>query len=75
MKKTILFFSGPFAVTALAARKNFNIVLIYTDDIGYGDFSCYGATRVQTSNVDALANNGVRFRNAHSAATTSTLSR
>lgn len=52
-----------------------NIVLIYADDIGYGDLSCYGATRVQTPNVDALAANGLRFRNAHAAAATSTPSR
>lgn len=52
-----------------------NIVLIYADDIGFGDFSCYGATRIETPNVDALANNGMRFTNAHSAAATSTPSR
>lgn len=52
-----------------------NIVLIYADDIGYGDLSCYGATRVQTPNVDALAANGLQFRNAHAAAATSTPSR
>lgn len=52
-----------------------NIVLIYADDMGYGDLSCYGAERVQTPNTDALAANGLRFRNAHSAAATSTPSR
>jgi len=52
-----------------------NIVLIYADDIGYGDLSCYGAHRVETPNVDALAHDGLRFLNAHSAAATSTPSR
>lgn len=52
-----------------------NIVLIVADDLGYGDLSCYGAERVHTPNVDALAINGLRFRNAHSAAATSTPSR
>lgn len=52
-----------------------NIVLIYADDIGYGDLSCYGAHRVTTPHVDNLANNGIRFLNAHSAAATSTPSR
>ena len=52
-----------------------NIVVIYADDMGYGDLSCYGAERVQTPHVDALAASGVRFRNAHSAAATSTPSR
>ena len=52
-----------------------NVVIIYGDDIGYGDFSCYGAKRVSTPNVDKLANEGIRFTNAHSAAATSTPSR
>lgn len=52
-----------------------NIVIIYGDDIGYGDFSCYGAKRVSTPNVDKLAKEGIRFTNVHSAASTSTPSR
>jgi len=32
-----------------------NIVLIYADDIGYGDVSCYGAVRVKTPNIDRVA--------------------
>ncbi|HOT65612.1 MAG TPA: sulfatase-like hydrolase/transferase, partial [Dysgonamonadaceae bacterium] len=52
-----------------------NIVFIYADDLGFGDLSCYGATRVQTPNVDGLARDGIRFVNAHSAAATSTPSR
>ncbi|MDD4776664.1 MAG: arylsulfatase [Fermentimonas sp.] len=52
-----------------------NIVLIYADDIGYGDLSSYGAKRVETPNTDSLAANGIRFTNAHSAAATSTPSR
>lgn len=52
-----------------------NIVFILADDIGFGDLSCYGATRISTPNTDELAQNGVRFTNAHSAAATSTPSR
>lgn len=52
-----------------------NVVLIYADDLGFGDLSCYGATRVSTPNTDRLAREGVRFTNAHSAAATSTPSR
>ena len=52
-----------------------NIVLIYADDVGYGDVSCYGATRVHTPNIDKLAGGGVRFTNAHSASATCTPSR
>jgi arylsulfatase A-like enzyme len=48
-----------------AARKP-NILFILADDIGYGDFSCYGATRVKTPHIDRLARQGVRFTDAHS---------
>lgn len=38
-----------------------NIVLIIGDDIGYSDLGCYGA-EIETPNLDALAENGLRFR-------------
>ena len=52
-----------------------NIVLIYADDLGYGDVGCYGATAVSTPNLDRLAREGLRFTDAHSAAATCTPSR
>jgi arylsulfatase A-like enzyme len=58
-----------------AAASRPNIVLIYTDDVGYGDLSCYGATRVKTPNLDKLAARGVRFTDAHSPSATCTPSR
>lgn len=63
-----------FAPTASAADKP-NIVLIYADDIGYGDLGCYGATKVQTPNCDRLAAGGVRFTDGHSVASVCTPSR
>ncbi|MCP5522719.1 MAG: arylsulfatase [Verrucomicrobiales bacterium] len=52
-----------------------NIVLIYADDLGYGDTGCYGATRVQTPAVDRIAAEGLRFTDGHAAAATCTPSR
>jgi len=52
-----------------------NILLIYTDDLGYGDASCYGATAFQTPSVDRLAKEGLRFTDAHSPSATCTPSR
>jgi arylsulfatase A-like enzyme len=52
-----------------------NIVLLYGDDIGYGDFSCYGAKAVRTPNVDRLAQEGLRFTSAHCSSSTCTPSR
>ncbi len=44
-----------------------NIVLINADDLGYGDLGCYGATHLQTPNIDQLAKDGRMFTDAHSA--------
>ncbi len=52
-----------------------NIVIIYADDLGYGDISCYGATSLTTSNIDRFAKQGLRFTNAHCSSATSTPSR
>jgi len=52
-----------------------NIVVIYLDDLGYGDLSCYGATALQTPNIDQLANGGVRFTNGYATSATCTPSR
>ncbi|NQU88296.1 MAG: sulfatase [Mariniphaga sp.] len=44
-----------------------NIVLVFTDDQGYGDIGCFGATGFQTPNIDKLASQGMRFTNFYSA--------
>jgi len=52
-----------------------NILVIYLDDLGYGDLSCYGATTIETPNIDKLANKGVRFTNGYATSATCTPSR
>src|SRR6266545_3353716 len=52
-----------------------NVVIILTDDLGYGDTSAYGATAIKTPNIDRLAQEGLRFTDAHSEAATCTPSR
>lgn len=61
--------------TKTTEKKKPNILIIYVDDLGYGDLSCYGATAVQTPNVDALAAKGCKFTDAHCSASTCTPSR
>jgi arylsulfatase A-like enzyme len=56
-------------------NKSPNIVIFYVDDLGYGDLSSYGATGVETPNVDRLAKNGIKYTDAHSSAATCTPSR
>jgi len=52
-----------------------NIVIIYLDDLGYGDLSCYGATGLSTPNIDALASGGVQFTNGYATSATCSPSR
>lgn len=52
-----------------------NVIFIYSDDLGIGDLSCYGATKISTPNIDKLAAQGVQFTNAYATSATSTPSR
>ncbi|MDP4290161.1 MAG: arylsulfatase [Bacteroidota bacterium] len=70
-----LFSSVAVAQKAKTVDKRPNIVIILADDIGFGDFGCYGATKVKTPNVDNLARKGVQFSGACAPASTCTPSR
>jgi arylsulfatase A-like enzyme len=52
-----------------------NIIFIMADDMGYGDLGCYGAQKIATPNIDRLAQEGIRFTDAHSSAAVCTPSR
>jgi len=52
-----------------------NIIIILSDDVGYGDVGCYGATKVTTPNIDQLAAGGLRFTDGHCTSSTCTPSR
>ncbi len=52
-----------------------NIVVIYLDDLGYGDVGAYGATELKTPNMDNLINNGIRFTKGYASSATCTPSR
>jgi arylsulfatase A len=44
-----------------------NIIYIFADDLGYGDLSCFGAADIKTSNIDRIADEGIRFTEFYSA--------
>jgi arylsulfatase A-like enzyme len=72
------FFSLAAAALPLSAQNRParpNVVIIYTDDIGYGDVGCYGATLVKTPHIDSLAKQGLKFTDAHCSSATCTPSR
>ena len=54
-----------FSLPAFAANPNF--IIIFNDDQGYQDLSCFGSPNINTPNIDALATGGMRFTDFYSA--------
>jgi arylsulfatase A-like enzyme len=63
------------AASTATAQNRPNVVLIYADDLGYGDVSAYGARGLATPNMDRLVREGLRFTDAHATSATCTPSR
>ena len=57
----ILFMGGCTPKNATPATTSPNIIFIMADDLGFGDLSSYGSTRIQTPHLDQLAQEGMRF--------------
>ncbi len=68
---SVLFLTAP----ALLSAATPNVLLLYADDLGYGDVSCYGSKMISTPNIDRLAASGLRFTDGHASAATCTPSR
>ena len=75
MKKIISLAICLLATLSMNAQQKPNVIFILTDDLGYGDLSCYGATKLKTPNLDKLAKQGIQFSNAHATSATCTPSR
>jgi arylsulfatase A-like enzyme len=52
-----------------------NFIIIYADDLGFGDLACYGASGIPTPHLDRMANEGLRFTQSYATAATCTPSR
>ena len=52
-----------------------NLVILFADDMGYGDLGCYGHPTIRTPNLDRMAGDGMRFTQFYSAAPVCTPSR
>lgn len=69
MRTSALFLFLVLAVTARAAEKP-NIIVIYADDMGYGDCTVNNPeSKIPTPHIDRLAAEGLRFTDAHSPST------
>jgi len=84
MKKNIILLMIPLFTSLIACRtkkkvstteKLPNIVIIYMDDLGYGDVGAYGETEIKTPNIDQLAHNGLQFSNGYASSATCSPSR
>ncbi len=64
------------AAVQAAASKRPNVLILYADDLGYGDLGCYNAaSKIPTPNLDRLAAEGIRFTDGHSSSGICTPSR
>jgi arylsulfatase A-like enzyme len=75
LRTTILLLGLSAVAPAATAADRPNVVLIYADDLGFGDVSCNGAKAGLTPNVDRLARRGRNFTEAHATSATCTPSR
>ncbi len=90
LKRAVRWFLLIFAVAlaaqpALAAKKKLkaepekrkppNVVIIFADDLGYGDLGCYGHPTIATPNLDRMAREGLRFTQFYAAECVCTPSR
>jgi arylsulfatase A len=69
----LVVFAGALAIfsgcadTSVQENSETNFVIIYCDDLGYGDLGCFGATDILTPNIDRMASDGIRFSEFYSA--------
>lgn len=76
-----LFLTFACAVLAAGAQQSHaveerpNVIIIYADDLGWGDLGCYGNPSIRTPNLDSMAAHGMRFTDFYSAAEVCTPSR
>lgn len=52
-----------------------NIIVIYCDDLGYGDLACFGSETIRTPNIDRMADEGMKFTEFYSASSVCSPSR
>ena len=74
-KQVSLIFLALLACAGVHAAESPNIVIIFADDMGYGDLGAYGHPTMRTPNLDQMADEGMRFTQFYAAASVCTPSR
>lgn len=74
MRKLLMVFAVLCSFAGRGGEKP-NVVIIFADDLGYGDLGCYGHPSIRTPNLDRMASEGMRFTDFYSAAEVCTPSR
>lgn len=69
------FLTASAGVVGAARRRTPNIILILTDNLGYGDLGCYGSKKHRTPHINRMASEGVRFTDCYAASGVCTPSR
>ncbi|MEM7699557.1 MAG: sulfatase-like hydrolase/transferase [Verrucomicrobiota bacterium] len=72
---SILFLTGFIILSPAQQSDRPNIILIFVDDLGYGDLGCYGNERIKTPHLDRLAKEGQRWTSFYSSGATCVPSR
>lgn len=76
MKNILIIGAGILTCQSVIAKNDKpNVIIILADDLGYGDLGCYGQTKIDTPNIDALATQGIRFTQFYSGSPVSAPSR
>jgi uncharacterized sulfatase len=66
---------APAAAAQSGRKRRPNIVMLFADDMGYSDLSCYGNPAIRTPNLDSMAAQGMRMTSFYAAASVCTPSR
>jgi len=64
----LIFLSSCEGLKEKVTEKRPNIIFILADDLGYGELGCYGQEKIETPNIDQLAEEGIRFTQHYSGA-------
>jgi arylsulfatase A len=75
MTRSLALLSACLVAGPLVAADKPNVVIIYADDLGYGDLGCYGHPTIRTPNLDRMAAEGLKFTSLYAASSVCTPSR